>query len=490
MRCRILTAVPLLLSLLLPAPARGQAAPASISGVILDAGGRTAVEGAEITLVGLRRRVVSSALGEFRFDEVPPGFVVLHTTHPGYRERTDTVGLAPGERVEVRLTVSAEAIELEPLNVVARRGTLGAGLTGMHPGMTRSEIERALPRVSNLGDLIQSANVPGLTIRDLALPGEANRICVEHPRARSGRFGQGTCLQMNVYIDGRLSLDPQFALADLPPESIERFEILPPLDAAALYGDAGRWGVILVETHAGSGVAERRLPSFGRDAYPVTFLVSGIGASPADIYDGVAVFTFDQAINNIRYVETTSWRPGVRLGLRARPFSAFPEVEVSGFWVDGASDGVWFEAGGPGVRERHDLRTMGLDVTARFTLTRGARWDLSILGGPVFSWERVQVTQVGTFQRSPLLGARLGAHMSRSWSSTGGVIGADLEWEVHPRASVLVGGRWRALTLGEPDAEITVAQASAGEDLLSLPDTRNRSGRRTLEVGLVLRAGG
>ncbi|MEZ4415844.1 MAG: carboxypeptidase regulatory-like domain-containing protein [Gemmatimonadota bacterium] len=471
-------------------PATGQASLATLSGVVLDAEGRTAVEGAEVVVLGANLRALTSPLGEFRFESLRPGFVVLQVSHPGYRSRTDTLGVAPGERVEVRLTVSVAAIELEPINVVARRSTLGTGITGRFPGMTRTEIEKILPRVSNLADLVQNTTVP-VRVKYSAMPGERPAYCVEHPRVRTGRFEgsqSGTCLTMNVYVDGRLQVDPLYALADIPPDNIERFEVLSPLDATTLYGDAGHWGVILVETRSGTGVTERRLPVYARDDAPFSFAITMIGSSPNDVYDGEAVVTYQQLITTTRYTERTSWRPGLRVAARARPFGWFPELELSGFLLSGSSEASFLGAGV--AFEQHSFRTVGLELAARPRLTRGPSWDLSFLAGPVIAWERFAVERAGVFAAAPGLGELIAGHMDRTWATIGAVVGADFEYVVHPRASVLVGGRWRGLTLGQPGADITQAQAQSGADAFQLPQAKNRAGRRSLEVGLSVRTGG
>jgi len=467
-----------------------QVSPATVAGVVLQAGERTAIEGAEVSVVGSALRSMSTSLGEFRFDELEPGFVVLRVTHPGYRSRTDTIAVAPGERVEVRLSLSAEAIELEPINVVARRGTLGTGITGQYPGMTRSEIDAVLPRTRHLADLIRAGNFPGVRILEQSVPGvEVGNYCVEHPRARSGRFGPGSCISMNVYVDGRPVVNPGETLASLAPETVERFEILSPLDAASIYGGAGARGVILIETRAGTGVTERRLPTFTRDLAPVSLAIAFTRGSGSDLYDGAAFFTYEDIITNVLYVERSNPRTGVRASLRARPLNWFPEIEIAGFYAGGQSTATFQDGFGSRTSTVHDFNSLGFELAARPRLTKGERWDLSFLAGPVYVRESIDASAAAFPGADPGFGEVVARHMTRSWSTVGAMVGAEFEWVLSSSSSVMIGGRWRALTLGAEGDAITEEAVLAGEELLNLPQASRRNGRKSFEVGYVLRLG-
>lgn len=472
----------------LVSPVAGQVASATVGGVVLEAGGRIAIEGAEITVVGTRLRSMSSALGEFRFAEVEPGLVVLRATHPGYLTRTDTIAVAPRERVEVRLTLGVEAIELEPITVVTRRGTLGTGLTGQFPGMTRAEIDAVLPRTQNLADLIQAGNFAGLRIVERV--SALGSTCVEHGRARSGRFGQDICVTMNVFVDGRPVFDPGETFATMAPETIERLEILSPLDASTVYGGAGSRGLVLIETRSGSGVTQRSLPAYSRDLAPITVAIAFTLGSPADLYDGPAVFTYQQNVTPIVYLEQSRSRPGLRAAVRTRTLGWFPQIEVSGLFVTGESEATFLDGLGGIVTEQHDFNTVAFDITARPRLINREKWDLSFLVGPVFAWESLTANTAATFPGAPGLGEIVSRHMTRTWSTVGLVVGAEFEWVLGSRSSLLFGGRWRALTLGSEGEFITERDALAGEDRINLPQASRRSGRRSFDIGYVLRLGG
>ena len=467
--------------------ASAQVRSATVSGVVLEAEARITVEGAAVTVVDRGRRAFTSRLGEFRFDELEPGIVVLRITHPGYRERTDSVAVAPGERVEVRLALSAQAIELEPIHVVARRNTLGTGITGRFPGMTRLEIDQVLPRTRHLADLVQAGNFVGVRVLEQSVPGvESGRVCVEHSRARTGVHGPNSCVSMNVYVDGRPVLDPAETFATMPPEMIERFEILSPLDAASVYGGAGARGLVLIETRSGTGVAERTLPVFTRDLAPYTVLVSALRGRPGEVYDGAAVLTYDQGVTTVQYRERAQARLGVRAGIRGRPFSSLPELELSGFWLGGEATATFPDGTGALEQETHDFSSTGVDLAVRPRITRQSRWDLSMVLGPVLVWESVSLKNPTS---SSGLGGAVSERVQRSWTSVGIMLGGDFEWSLNPRSGILLGARWRALTAGESGEDITEEDALAGRELLQLPQARRRNSRWVFELGYVRRLG-
>lgn len=488
-RLLAIAAAVLVVPALTGADASAQVATATVSGVVLEAEGRTVIESADVVVVGTRLRSLTSNLGEFRFEGLEPGTLVLQVQHPGYLPRVDTIAVAPGERVEVRLTLSTQAIELEPIDVVARRGTLGTGLTGRFPGMGREEIDAVLPRTRHLADLIRTANIAGLRILETSVPGvELPRFCIEHPRARSGLRGPA-CISMNVYVDGRPALDPNSVFATMPPENIERFEILSPLDAASVYGDAGARGLVLIETRSGTGTTERRLPVFTRDLSQFAVAIALTGGSPGELYNGAAIFTFQQTVSTVNYREEAKWRPGLRLSARAKTATWLPEFELVAYGVGGSSVGTFQDGRGGLVRDDHDFRTLGLELVARPRLTKKQGWDLSLVVGP--SWARETIdAQRSSITGQEGLGDAVARHMSRSWTTLGAVVGADLEWVLSPRSSILFGGRWRGFTAGSVGPEITEEAVLAGEELLQLPQANRRNGRRSLEIGYVRRLGG
>lgn len=108
--------------LVLATPATAQI----VTGRVIDASDDEPIDGVEISLLdtldATRSQVVSNANGEFMIVFNAPGEYLLRATRIGYATaETRPIPIGEGEVVEVELRLDVEAVELEPLSVVARR---------------------------------------------------------------------------------------------------------------------------------------------------------------------------------------------------------------------------------------------------------------------------------------------------------------------------------------------------------------------------------
>lgn len=93
----------------------------TLTGVVVDAGTGDAVEGASLLLPDLDRTTVSNALGRFTLPSLPPGVHALRIHRLGYADGGGEVEIEGGQTTETRVSVSTEAIALEPITVTAVR---------------------------------------------------------------------------------------------------------------------------------------------------------------------------------------------------------------------------------------------------------------------------------------------------------------------------------------------------------------------------------
>jgi hypothetical protein len=208
-----------------------------------------AVQDATVVLEGRDTAfmVVTDRRGLFRFDELGSGGYLVRVRHLAYGEHVEEVILEADAVVALRIMISQQAIELDPLVVEAMsqrerdfrsRGT-------MIQEVTREEIEDAARTSNHLGDVLRQT-VPGLRVYDNAsLPG--SRVCIEFRGRRSVRFG-GTCQNPMVILDGVRMYDPPSLYSMIELGSIERIEVVPPTEAGLLYGSESAFGVITIET--------------------------------------------------------------------------------------------------------------------------------------------------------------------------------------------------------------------------------------------------
>jgi len=208
-----------------------------------------AVEDAAVMLVGPDTSIVviTDRRGLFTFHEVAGGEYRVTVQHLAYGEHSESVAVEAGVVVALRILITQQAIELDPLVVEAMtERELAARSRGtMIQEVTRQEIEAAARTSNHLGDVLRQT-VPGLRVYDNAsLPG--SRVCIEFRGRRSVRFGS-TCQSPMVILDGVRMFDPPSLYNTIDLGSIERIEVVPPTEAGLLYGSESAFGVITIET--------------------------------------------------------------------------------------------------------------------------------------------------------------------------------------------------------------------------------------------------
>lgn len=266
--------------LLLALPVSLAAQTATISGRLLDAESRAPINAATITLVATGVRTATDADGHFRFDGVAPGRQVLRIRHLAYGTHEDSLTVAARSETELVLLVSPQAIELEPVRVVAREDPASGRRSNL---ITREQIEAVTAVARHLGDVVK-AYIPGATLREFSNGG----FCLEFRGAAGARF-QSSCNTPLIVVDDVPISHPTLYLRDTPPEEIESIEYVPSSEAGARYGLGSQFGVLVIRTrraaHPQSPVAAppSRFPAYpwtverGRYPWPRAWIASAVG---------------------------------------------------------------------------------------------------------------------------------------------------------------------------------------------------------------------
>ncbi|MEJ2541358.1 MAG: carboxypeptidase regulatory-like domain-containing protein, partial [Gemmatimonadota bacterium] len=140
-----------------------------IRGQVRDYATREPLSGARVSVLGTDSEILTDAEGEFVLDGLPPGLHLIETEYLGYATRTDSVTIRSDEAVLVEVPLAANAIEIAGMTVTAR-GRRGDPLTDLGRRtdfIGRPEVDAMLPRSQNVAQLIQGANFPGLSVRDV-----------------------------------------------------------------------------------------------------------------------------------------------------------------------------------------------------------------------------------------------------------------------------------------------------------------------------------
>lgn len=228
--------------------------PALIEGIVRDESTGDAIRDVLIRIDGYRTGTVSDERGRFTLSGVPPGDLTLVAEHVAYGEARGRISVSPEDTLDVEIGLRPAAIPLDAMEVVVRsRATPSRLAMGTRfDGVTRAEIEAMLPRTSSFPELLERANVPGLHVQrvqyadatGIMTPG----VCVEVSRRRS--MYPRLCLGMvAVFLNDAPVRRPEEFLLDLDPASIDRFQLLSPLEAIGRYGGPqARNGVLLIYT--------------------------------------------------------------------------------------------------------------------------------------------------------------------------------------------------------------------------------------------------
>lgn len=420
---------------------------ATVIGRVLDAETGESVGGAVVGVTGENGGQVSDELGQFRLDGLRPGTYELYVQHLAYGLQSDTLVVTAGERVVVEFRVAARPIEVAGLSVTARSRQVDTDLARgtRFDGMTSEEVDEVRTRVHSMGDLVAAARVPGITVRE-----RADSICIESNRFRRRFPGQvSSCNGMQVVVDDILVQDPINSLLAMDPQRVDRFEIVPPIEAGVLYGDMGRFGVLRVYTEDGRG------PSLGLEDYApigprwtVSFAVGAIGSST--LYDGSVKVTVDGGLlTTTPYREESAMSPALEAGFRWNT-GKFGLLVVSGYGGSGTSTGSYFVHGADVESFERDLLTLGTDISWAFALKSGTPWNAQLGLGPSFNWQRLRLSQGNTNRLADPLDPDppTVAWTDRSWWAPGGHMALDVTYDFATRNGVFFGVVFRALTTG------------------------------------------
>lgn len=230
--------------------------PSRIEGSVVDAASGAPVEGVLVGVVAARGRALTDSDGRFVLAGIVPGEVSLYTEHIGYGRAEGQVLVQVSDTVQVEIELTTAPVEIAPLTVSVRGSAADDRIRSgtRYDGLSRTEIDALLPRVTNFAELLRQAHVPGLTVENVRLIGEADLgvpgICIEISRRRS-RADERACRNMiDVYVNGVRLASPETSLQDIIPSSIDDIRLLSPLEAGVQYGGGrrGRNGVLLIRT--------------------------------------------------------------------------------------------------------------------------------------------------------------------------------------------------------------------------------------------------
>ena len=185
-------------------------APGRVVGRVIEGGREFGVSNVDITVLGPTPvRTLSDPRGRFDLTGVEPGLVEVRFERLGYRPRTTTVIVQPAGTVQIAASMSAQPIELEPIDVAVRsrllerNGFYLRSFAGYQ--LTRREIAAREPIVTS--SLLRTRM--GVMVREGAFG----------PPTVIGRAG----CRMPVFLNGAEMEDWDFNT--IPPDWLEGMEV-------------------------------------------------------------------------------------------------------------------------------------------------------------------------------------------------------------------------------------------------------------------------
>ena len=197
---------------------------ASISGRVLDQRTNDPVAGVEVSVDGTPVLSITDESGEFHFEGVLAGTLVLRSRRLGYEERSDSLSVPQGVLIDLTIHLSTEPVELEELVVEVRSRLLEqrgfyerqrSGYGGVF--IDREAIEDRNPNV--LTDLFRTMS--GLRV------------------VYGGLFGPRVCVNQNItFSDGGLGCEPSLVL-DGVRSTMRSYDFIDPIEVEGLEVYAG-----------------------------------------------------------------------------------------------------------------------------------------------------------------------------------------------------------------------------------------------------------
>ena len=225
-------------------PTSDPLAPGRIVGRVTEEGRNRGVSDVEVTVLSpARAGTVTDGRGRFDLRDLEPGLMEVRFTHLGYASRTTTLILQAGRTVEINASMSAQPIELEPIEVTVRSAYLERNgfyrrsrLWGKQ--FTRADLDLINP--TYLSDIIW--RVPGVTVERRGF----EAVAVSR---RGASLSLGGCV-LPVYVDGVPEFDAD--LDRFPPEWIGAMEVYHGISTPIQYGGGpagvNSCGVVLIWT--------------------------------------------------------------------------------------------------------------------------------------------------------------------------------------------------------------------------------------------------
>lgn len=229
-----------------------------IVGVVSDGESGAPLRGASVRTSTGQQATVTGVRGNFALNDLAPGVHLVEFAQLGYATRTDTIAVQPGRVTNARVSLSADPVGLDPIEITVERreitlqdaGFYNRAAEGFGGFIDREEIKNRRP--SEMSDVF--SRLPGVEL--FADPDNPLEKYIVLRGGRQASFAPGPYMRCfpRVVLDGlvinRGGDEPAQLDRLLDPAAVAGVEVYPTSSGVpARYGGAGSsCGVILIWT--------------------------------------------------------------------------------------------------------------------------------------------------------------------------------------------------------------------------------------------------
>ncbi|MBA2459765.1 MAG: SusC/RagA family TonB-linked outer membrane protein [Gemmatimonadales bacterium] len=247
----------LLLASFTTLPKSALAQQGTIAGIVTDEATGDPLEAARVVLAGPNRIEATNRDGRFTFRNVPAGNYQVRALRLGYRPRTDSAAVAPGETVALTFALTPSPVQLDEIVTTATGQQSRLEIGNSVATIEASRVAEEAP-ITEFGNLLTGRAAGVQVLKSSGATGTGSKIRIR------GSNSVSLSNEPLYYIDGvridatsdgysyNIGGQSTSRINDLNPDDIENIEIVKGPSAATLYGIQAANGVVLITTKRGS----------------------------------------------------------------------------------------------------------------------------------------------------------------------------------------------------------------------------------------------
>ncbi len=217
----------------------------TVQGEVLDAVNGRPLVGILVTMHDLWKITRTDELGYFEIPDVPVGAHELGVYGLGDLTFESYMEFVPDEILAVKMDLAPIELEGIEVSILSNSAEEYRSFGTRYDFIGGELMEDFRLKYGHITDMVR-ARFPGVRVHDMG--GPMSSLCVISTRGSSSPSdGNSVCAM--VLIDGLEQ--PGEVAASLGPEEIASIRFLSRLEARLIYGELGKYGILLVETVAG-----------------------------------------------------------------------------------------------------------------------------------------------------------------------------------------------------------------------------------------------